>query len=151
MTQAIAIRLATLEDTQALLPMVLAYRVFYQQQPEPEREREFIESHLRSGTSVIYIAEIEGTAAGFMQMFKTYSMVHLCPMWILEDLFVDPQQRKSGVASALLARATEHARADGAGGMFLETAYDNATAQSVYEKAGWVREERFVKYNAPLA
>jgi ribosomal protein S18 acetylase RimI-like enzyme len=76
--------------------------------------------------------------------------VHLCGSWILEDLFVDPAYRKSGVATALLERALQHVRDDGAGSMFLETANDNYAAQAVYEKAGWTREGRFLKYNAPL-
>ncbi|HKU66435.1 MAG TPA: N-acetyltransferase [Candidatus Baltobacteraceae bacterium] len=151
MTTTVTIREATPDDLEALLPLVRAYRVFYRQQPDAQREREFIESHLRNRTSVIYVAQADGAAAGFMQLFKAYSTVHLCPSWILEDLFVDPAFRNCGIASALLGRALEHARADGAAGIFLETAHDNAAAQALYEKAGWVREGRFVKYNAPLA
>lgn len=97
------------------------------------------------------MAEVDGRAAAFMQLFKTHSTVHLCGWWILEDLFVDPAYRHAGIASSLLARALEHVREDGAGGMFLETAHDNLAAQAVYEKAGWTREGRFLKYNAPLA
>jgi ribosomal protein S18 acetylase RimI-like enzyme len=139
-----------LDDLPALLPLVQAYRVFYKQQPDAECERQFIEGHLRNGTSTIYIAGLNGAAAGFIQLFKTYSTVHLCGSWILEDLFVDPAYRKSGVATALLERALQHVRDDGAGSMFLETANDNYAAQAVYEKAGWTREGRFLKYNAPL-
>ena len=146
----ITIRHATLKDAAALLPLVEAYRVFYNQHPDAQREREFIESHLRKHTSVIYIAEADGAAAGFMQLFKTYSTVHLCSSWILEDLFVNPAYRHAGVGSALLSHALQHVREDGAGGMFLETAHDNVAAQALYEKAGWVREGRFIKYNAPL-
>ncbi len=148
---AITIRHATPKDLPALLPLVRAYRVFYKQQPDPERERQFIESHLRKHTSVIYIAEADGAVAGFMQLFKTYSTVHLCSSWILEDLFVDPDYRHGGVGNALLSHAMQHARDDGAGGMFLETAHENVAAQALYEKAGWMREGRFIKYNAPLA
>lgn len=144
------VRRARLDDVSFLLPLVQAYRVFYEQQPDADRERAFIESHLREGTSAMYVAEIDGSAVGFMQLFKTYSTVHLSPAWILEDLFVDPSRRRSGIASALLARAVEHAREHGASGMFLETALENVSAQAVYEKAGWVRESRFLKYNAPL-
>jgi GNAT superfamily N-acetyltransferase len=145
------IRLASIADLDALLPLVQAYRVFYKRQPDAQRERAFVEAHLRNGTSAIYLAEVEGKAAGFMQMFKTYSTVRLANSWILEDLFVTPESRGRGVASKLLARALEHARADGACGMFLETAQDNVTAQRVYERAGWTREGHFLKYNAPLA
>jgi ribosomal protein S18 acetylase RimI-like enzyme len=146
----VAVRRADVADSPALLPLVRAYRIFYKQQPDAEREREFIEAHLRNGTSTIYIAEVHGTAAGFMQLFKTFSTVHLCGSWILEDLFVDPPYRGAGVATALLQRAVQHVHEDGAGSMFLETANDNLAAQALYEKAGWTREGRFLKYNAPL-
>jgi ribosomal protein S18 acetylase RimI-like enzyme len=144
------IRRAALADLDAVLPLVRAYRAFYKREPDAERERNFVEAHLRDGTSAIYIAEVHGAAAGFMQLFKSHSTVHLAPSWILEDLFVEPAYRRSGIAGALLRRALEHAREDGAAGMFLETANDNVAAQAVYENAGWTREGRFIKYNAPL-
>lgn len=150
MMQDFEVRRAGAADLKALLPLVQAYRVFYKQEPEHDRERTFLEKHLRDSTSVIYIAEVNGQAVAFVQLFKTYSTVHLSNAWILEDLFVKPELRGRGIASALLATAVEHAREDGASGMFLETAYDNDTAQHVYEKAGWTREGRFYKYNAPL-
>lgn len=145
------IRKAEAADLDALLPLVQAYRVFYRREADATRERAFIESHLRNGSSCIYLAEVDGQAAGFMQLFPTHSTVQLAPSWILEDLFVDPKHRKAGVASALLQCALQHARETGACGMFLETANDNLTAQRVYERAGWTREGRFLKYNAPLA
>lgn len=147
----VTIRLAAPEDLGALAPLVQAYRVFYEQQPDPAREREYLDAHLRNRTSAIYLASLHGEPAGFVQLFKTYSTVHLSGSWILEDLFVDPRYRHAGIARALLNRALEHARSEGACGMFLETARDNAAAQALYEKAGWTREGRFLKYNAPLA
>jgi ribosomal protein S18 acetylase RimI-like enzyme len=151
MTADVVLRRAALEDLEKLLPLVQAYRVFYKQPPNEARERKFIEDHLRNGTSVMYIAEVDACAAAFMQLFRSYSTVHLSPAWILEDLFVHPAYRKRGIAAALLQRAVKHARDDGASGMFLETANDNIAAQSVYEAEGWTREGRFLKYNAPLA
>lgn len=147
----ISLRRANEMDLDAVLPLVQAYRVFYKQQPQSEREREFIQTYLRNNASAIYIASADGTPAGFMQLFKTFSTVHLAPVWILEDLFVDPRHRKSGIASQLLERALQHARQEGASSMFLETAFDNTIAQSVYERAGWTREGHFYKYNAPLS
>lgn len=150
MPAALAIRPASRSDLDALLPLVQAYRVFYEQQPDAQREREYLAAHLRNGTSALYIAEVDSSAAGFMQLFPTFSTVHLAGSWILEDLFVDPRFRRRGVARALLERALEHVRENGGCGMFLETASDNVTAQRLYERAGWVREGRFLKYNAPL-
>jgi len=144
------VRRATLADLDALLPLVRAYRLFYKQNADALGERAFISARLCDGTTVAYVAEEGGELLGFTQLFKTYSTVHLASAWILEDLFVVPQRRGAGIATALLERAVGHARADGASGMFLETAYDNASAQRVYERAGWSREGRFYKYNAPL-
>jgi GNAT superfamily N-acetyltransferase len=146
----IEIRRATIEDLGALLPMVAAYRMFYQQETDARRERDLIAGHLRDGTSTIFLARDErGAHVGFTQLFQTYSTVRLGPSLILEDLFVVPQARRGGVATKLLSRAMMYAREIGAVGMFLETAMDNEAAQQAYERAGWKREAQFYKYNAP--
>lgn len=144
------VRRAALPDLDSLLPLLQAYRVFYRQTPDAARERAFLRRHLESGSSVVFLAETDGVTVGFAQLFPAYSTVHLAPSWILEDLFVLPQYRKTGVATELLRVAVEHARDSGASSMFLETARDNETAQRVYERSGWTREARFFKYNAPI-
>lgn len=75
------IRRASVADLDALLPLVQAYRVFYKQQPDAARERTFFSSHLRNGTSALYIAEDDGAVAGFMQLFPTYSTVYMSSVW----------------------------------------------------------------------
>lgn len=146
----ISILRTTPSDLETLLPLVQAYRVFYEQQPDPKRERDFIEAHLQNATSLLFLAFYNDDAAGFMQLFPTHSTVHLGPVYILEDLFVTPAHRKHGIATALLNHALDYAQSAGAVGMFLETAYANTTAQLVYERSGWTRENTFYKYNAPL-
>jgi GNAT superfamily N-acetyltransferase len=147
----IEIRRATLEDLDALLPMVASYRSFYGQTPDAARERELIAAHLRDARSTVFWARDEhGMPIGFVQLFLTYSTVRLGPSLILEDLFVIETARRAGVATKLLHRAFEHAREIEAVGMFLETAFDNAAAQRAYERAGWSREAQFYKYNAPM-
>ena len=143
---------ATIDDLDLLLPLVTAYRVFYKQQPNEVRERNFMQRNLREGRSAVFVARDaqNGRGVGFVQLFQTYSTVWLGPSLILEDLFVDPEVRRSGAATALLERSMAYAREIGAVGMFLETAMDNQTAQAVYERANWTREGRFYKYNAPL-
>ena len=146
------LRRATVADLDDLLPLVTGYRVFYKQRPDEAREHEFVQRNVSEGRSTIFVArEAEnGKAIGFVQLFQTYSTVWLGPSLILEDLFVDPAVRRSGAATALLERSMAYAREIGAVGMFLETAMDNQAAQAVYERAGWAREGRFYKYNAPL-
>jgi len=144
------IKLATRVDLDALLPLVGAYRAFYEQVSDLRREREFLRRQLEDGTSTIYLARDErNETVGFVQIFQSYSTVWLGPSLILEDLFVLPSARGMGVATSLLQRASEFARDVGAVGMFLETATENVVARAVYERAGWTREGHFLKYNAP--
>ncbi|HTA38131.1 MAG TPA: GNAT family N-acetyltransferase [Candidatus Acidoferrales bacterium] len=140
---------ATVADLESLLPLVTAYREFYEQRADLAAERTLIAGHLNTGTSTIFIARIDEKAVGFVQLFQTYSTVWLGPSLLLEDLFVDPSARGAGIATKLLARALAYSHEIGAVGMFLETAMDNVAAQRVYERAGWSREGRFYKYNAP--
>lgn len=146
------IALATIDDLEALLPLITGYRVFYRREPEPKRERGFVERNLREGRSTIFLVRNleRGTVVGFTQIFQTHSTVWLGPSLTLEDLFVAPEARGAGAATLLLERAEAYAREIGAVGMFLETAIDNDAAQRVYERAGWTREDRFYKYNARL-
>lgn len=143
---------ATIDDLEALLPLITAYRVFYKREPELRREREFVERNLREDCSRIFLAceRESGSIVGFTQIFQTHSTVWLGPSLILEDLFVVSEARGAGAATMLLERAEAYAREIGAVGMFLETAMDNVVAQRVYERAGWKREDRFYKYNARL-
>jgi GNAT superfamily N-acetyltransferase len=144
------IKRATRIDLDALLPLVGAYRTFYDQAPDLRREREFLRRQLEDGTSTIYLArDGREEAVGFVQIFQVYSTVRLGLSLILEDLFVVPSARRMGVATRLLQRALEFARDVGAMEMFLETAKDNIAARDAYERAGWTREGRFLKYNAP--
>lgn len=147
---AITIVRATSEHVNDVLPLVSSYRDFYKQRVDTRREREFIEAHLRDATSVIFLACLDDRPCGFAQLFPMHSTVHLGRGWILEDLFVAPEARRNGIGEALLAHALTFAGHDGAVGMFLETALDNENAQALYERMGWMREDRFLKYNAPL-
>lgn len=145
------IRRATIDDLDLLLPLVRGYREFYRQTHDAYGERKFMAHHLSTGSSIVFLALDEsGNAAGFTQLFETFSTVHLSSTLILEDLFVVHEARGTGVASALLGAAVSYARESGASGMFLETAMDNTAAQRVYERNGWSREARFYKYNASL-
>ena len=145
-----SIRAADANDLDALLPLVAAYRAFYGQAGDTAAERAFLQAHLERQTSTVFIATAQTRAVGFVQLFRTFSTVHLGEALILEDLYVAEDSRGQGLATRLLAASVEYARRRGAVGMFLETAFDNRAAQRVYERNGWTREGRFLKFNAPL-
>ena len=141
---------ATSHDLDDLLPLVRGYREFYKQPYDAMGERSHIGAHLSNGSAAVFIARDDGAALGFVLIVQYMSTVRLGTGLILEDLFVDSRARGSSAADALMDAAMRYARDLGATGMFLETAVDNGRAQSVYERHGWTREERFYKYNAPL-
>jgi ribosomal protein S18 acetylase RimI-like enzyme len=58
-------------------------------------------------------------------------------VWLIRDLYVDPDARRSGVARALLAHVAEAAGAEGAHRLSLQTEADNAGALELYAKAGF--------------
>jgi GNAT superfamily N-acetyltransferase len=146
----ILVRRAVPADIESVLPLVQAYRMFYRRSPDETAERAFILGHLRDGSSAVFLAFCDEHAVGFVQLFTSWSTVYLAPVAILEDLFVEEAFRKRGVATKLLNAALNFAREAGAATMFLETAADNLRAQEVYERNGWLREARFLKYNAPI-
>ena len=84
--------------------------------------------------------------SGFVHLYPVFSSTNLTRQWILNDLYVVPEARKHGVAHALMDRARQFAEATQADGLMLETATDNHTAQRLYERLGWKRDEEFYRY-----
>lgn len=59
---------------------------------------------------------------------------------------VDPARRRQGVGHLLLEETERQLRDGGAGSVLLEVAIDNTTAQSFYERHGYVRTGRIPGY-----
>lgn len=129
-----------------------AYRVFYGQPADLERSRQFIAARLAGEDSHLLCAVDETDAVvGFAQLYPCYSSVKMQPIWILNDLFVDPPARRKGAGRMLLAAARDHALATGAIRLELATQKSNTAAQALYESAGWVKEHEFFRYELRLA
>jgi GNAT superfamily N-acetyltransferase len=133
----------------ALLPLFVAYRHFYQR-PDDPRARAFLEERMRRNESVVFLAWLEGAAIGFTQLYPSFASVSLCRMFVLYDLFVAPHARRHGAAAALLRAAVQYAGEHGAGELMLQTATGNVAAQRLYEREGWLRDEEFYVYNYHL-
>lgn len=122
------------------------YLHFYRKSPSPDAIRSFIEDRLRKQDSVIFLAWLDDAAAGFVQLYPSFASLSLAPSWILNDLYVDPAARSHGVGEALMQAARELGVASGAAEIFLQTARDNATAQRLYERLGYQRDDEFLVY-----
>ena len=146
------VRQAGLGDIDAVAPLFDAYRQFYQQPSDPALARAFIAERLARSESVIFLAERDGQAVGFVQLFPLFSSTAARPrrLWLLNDLFVSPSARGGGVARALMDRARRLGEETGAAGLELVTARANAPAQRLYESMGWRQDEEFLRYELGL-
>jgi len=136
------------KDLDDLVPLFDGYRQFYGQRSDLAAARAFLRERIERDESVIYLAYTEpGEAAGFTQLYPSFSSVSLKPLWILNDLYVRSDVRRGGVGRALLERARQHAIETAAKGLVLSTGVTNKAAQTLYESCGWQREDEFFQYH----
>jgi len=142
------------QATEALLDEVAqmfdAYRVFYGQDSDPARARLFVSDRMSRRESVIFVALAEGKGIGFIQLYPSFSSVSTVQIWILNDLYVKPEARRSGAGKALMQHAANWAREHGAARLILETARDNAEAKALYATLGWSLEDAYDRYELEL-
>ena len=133
-------------------PLFDAYRQFYRQPSDLSAAGAFIAARLEREESVIFLAERDGRAIGFVQLYPVFSSTAARPgrLWLLNDLFVAPEERGGGIGRALLARARRLAEETGAVGLELVTARSNTGAQRLYESVGYRLDDGFLRYELGL-
>ena len=149
MEEHIKIIQAHIEHVDKIVDLYGGYRVFYGREKDVEKEKTFIKQRIENNESVIFLAvDDDGSAMGFIQLYPLFSSVAMRRIWLLNDLYVDKEYRKRGVASALLDRAIEFGKSTGALNVFLETGMENKEAQKLYEKQGWEQDtEHFIYFH----
>ena len=143
---AVSVRRAGPSDLDAAARLFTGYLRFYEKATPESEARVFIGERLAKQDSVFYLAEADGVALGFTQLYPAFASLSLAPSWILNDLYVEPSARGRGVGEALMDAARELALSNGAAELMLQTARTNATAQRLYEKLGWLRDDEFLVY-----
>ena len=139
---------AALKDLDDVVPLFDGYRQFYGRRSDLAAARKFLAERIERDESVIYLAYTgPREAAGFTQLYPSFSSVSLKPLWILNDLFVRSDVRRGGAGRALLERARQHAVDTGAKGLVLSTGVTNKAAQTLYESCGWQRDDEFFQYH----
>lgn len=107
--------------------------------PDPARQRRALELILGDPTRArIYVAREDGRAIAMAALHFTTSTAEGGKVAGLEDCVVHPDHRGRGVGERLLAHVLEQAKAEGALRVMLLTDGDNARAQALYRKLGFV-------------
>jgi len=138
---------AVMADLDEVSQLFNNYRLFYQQESDLERAREYLAERIGNQDSVIYIARSDGgEAVGFTQLYPTFSSQSMQNSWILNDLYVHEAYRRMGVAQALVKKAAAYSEETGAKGLMLCTQHTNAAAQKLYAKMGFTELSEFKWY-----
>ena len=136
------IRLATLQDLEVLVPLFDGYRVFYRQPSDYKGAHSFLKERLSNKDSFMYIAFAKsdsGKAIGFTQLYPIFSSVSMERMYMLNDLFIDPNHRGQGIGQALIEVVKDLCRKEHQKGIVLQTEATNP-AQHLYERLGFTKD-----------
>lgn len=133
-----------------IAPLFDAYRVFYGQPANPERSKQFLAARIGVRDTVVFLAvkgeEPQEEALGFAILYPSFSSVLAASVWILNDIYVDEQVRRKGVASALIQRARKLAYDAGARRLTLETGTTNESSHALYKALGFTQDDTFCTY-----
>jgi GNAT superfamily N-acetyltransferase len=143
------IRDAAPADVPELAALFDAYRRFYERAGDLVAAARYVAERL-NGPTRFFVAVVDGAIIGFVHLLPTFDTLGMRPAWTLEDLYVDPAARRTGVGAALLQFAEGFARESGASRLTLSTAHTNTSAQRLYERNGWVLDEDFRCYHRRL-
>lgn len=119
-----------------------SYRVWYRKESNLSMGIEFLTERINRKESVIYACELEdGTLVGFTQLYPIFSSTRMRRMWLLNDLFVDPDHRGKGISKMLIHRAKELCQSTNACGILLETEKSNDIGNQLYPATGFELEK----------
>lgn len=124
-----------LEDASMLFDM---YRVFYRQESNYEKGKQFLKDRLSNDQSHIFLAYVDGQAVGFVQLYELFHYIKLEKQWLLSDLFVHPEYRGIGLSVAIIDRAKQWCDETNACGLMLETEKTNDIGNTLYPRCGFV-------------
>jgi GNAT superfamily N-acetyltransferase len=140
-------------DLPELLPLLRAYCDFYEVTPSDaallELSRALLADPRREGLQLL-ARDDAGRTVGFATLFWTWQTLSAARVGVMNDLYVAPEARGTGVAGALIDACLQRCREQGATELIWQTARDNARAQALYDRIGATRDDRWLDYSLPV-
>lgn len=135
------IRRGHIDDIESIAQLFDDYRVWYRKDSDIEQAISFLTDRLNYNESVIYVADLDGTLAGFTQLYPIFSSTRMKRMWLLNDLYVNENHRQQGIAKALIEKAKKLSNQTLSAGILLETEQSNEIGNHLYPSLGFKKEE----------
>jgi GNAT superfamily N-acetyltransferase len=147
------IRVVREEDLALLLPLMRSYCDFYEVAPADDAllamSRALLADPEHEGVQLLALGG-DGAGIAFATIFWTWSTLSARRLGVMNDLFVAPAARGSGLADALIAACAGRCRERGATSLAWQTAVDNERAQAVYDRVGG-RRSTWLDYDLPVS
>jgi GNAT superfamily N-acetyltransferase len=134
----VVVREATRDDADAIVTLIRALAAFEQLPgPTDEASARLIEHGFGARPWFeSLVAVVDGAIVGYAIFFTTYSTFLAKPTLFLEDVFVHPDARRAGAATAMMQHLRALAVSRGCGRFEWMVLDWNAGAQALYRKLG---------------
>jgi GNAT superfamily N-acetyltransferase len=139
------LRLASLEDTGTLLPLMRGYHEFESIDATDAERLATIEPLLAGQENLgqVWLIETAGRTVGYIALCYGYSIEFGGRDAFVDELFIVEAERGRGLGRRALERVKAEAAQNGVKALHLEVARENTTAKNFYGKAGFQSRERF--------
>ena len=139
---------ANIEQLDIITELFNQYMIFYKKPSNEIKYKAYLKERIEKNETTIFLAlNSENIPLGFVLNYYSFSSVSLGKTITLNDLFVKSEYRKKGIAEKLINKTFDLAKKNGAIRVDLGTAKDNYTAQKLYERIGFVKDEEYFAYS----
>ena len=140
------IRPATASDAPAAIGLMAQLNEFAHGQIDAGVEDRF-RTMLNLPQYAIFVAEDDhGKIVGLLTASSRWTLWHMGPCAIIEELVVDEAARGQGAGRALIHAAIEWAKAQACSEIEVSTGMDNTAAQAFYRRLGFESEALLLEY-----
>lgn len=139
------IREIGIDDIKQLLPLIRMYWTFekignfYDEIVSKQLRYLLSNPHLGKG----WLAFADEEPAGYLLAVYVYSLEHLGLTAEIDEFFILPQYRKTGIGKKLLETAETEFRRIGCGNVSLQLDHENGAARAFYHKQNYFERNRF--------
>ena len=141
-------RKTLLSDLDLITELFNDYRVFYNQKSNLKESKRFLKERILNADSEIFVCEdSDKKLIGFVQLYPIFSSTRMQKLWLLNDLFVNPNYRGKGISIHLINCAKNLSRNTNSAGLILETSKSNVIGNKLYPHTGFELDKEHNYYS----